>query len=368
MKILLLGPADNPHIIKWARSLSEREIEVAIFCFSASKVIFYQNYNNIKLYCMDMDNNSFAKSSLVKKVYYLKYLKRLKEIIKEFNPDIVHAHYASSYGLLGALSGFFPLIISVWGSDVYLFPQRNLFCKLILKWNLFSADYILSTSYAMAEETKKYTSKEILITPFGVDLNLFKQDIQDSGNNDIVVGTIKTLEDRYGVEYLIRAFAIVKNKHQELPLKLLIVGDGSLRKKLEDLTSSLGIDDVTIFTGKVPYDEISKYHNMLSIFIAMSESESFGVSVIEAGACQKPVIVADVGGLPEVVDDGNTGIVVPAKNVEVCADKMEELVLNRELREKLGCNARRRVQQLYDWDKNVALMVDIYKKILSKGK
>ncbi len=145
------------------------------------------------------------------KIEYVKALPALKQAIKAFQPDVVHAHYATSYGMLGASSGFHPLIISVWGSDIYEFPIKSFLHKSFLKRNLRKADYIWSTGEAMAKEASKYTSKNIDITPFGIDLNAFKpMNVKSLFNDeDIVIGTIKSLESNYRIDLLIGAFEIL---------------------------------------------------------------------------------------------------------------------------------------------------------------
>ena len=138
------------------------------------------------------------------KLNYLKVLPELKKVIRGFKPDIMHAHFATSYGLLGALSGFHPFVLSVWGSDVFDFPKKSLLHRKILEYNLKKADKILSTSNVMAVETKNYTDKEIEVTPFGINIELFRPEKADRtastpfSESDIVVGTIKLLEDKYG--------------------------------------------------------------------------------------------------------------------------------------------------------------------------
>lgn len=96
----------------------------------------------------------------------------------------------------------------------------------MLKYNLKKADKILSTSNVMAKETKLYTNKDIEVTPFGIDIEQFKPMVFESlfDKDDIVIGTVKSLEEVYGIEYLIRAFKIISDKYENLPLKLLIVG------------------------------------------------------------------------------------------------------------------------------------------------
>lgn len=366
MRILILGDHSNPHIIKWAKSLSKQGLDLCIFSLSSTNVQSYDDTPEIQLFQQEYDADTFGEKKDLLKIKYLSKLKSLKRLIKSFKPDIVHAHYATSYGLFGALAGFHPYIISVWGTDVFDFPNASILHRAVLKYNLRKADRILSTSHVMAEETHKYTKKDIEITPFGIDLEEFtKKPVSSAFPDDsIVIGTIKTLEQVYGINYLIRAFAILKERKSDLPLKLLIVGGGSQEMELKALTKELGIHDETIFTGRVAYEEVPNYHNMLDIYVAASESESFGVAVIEASACEKPVVVTNVGGLPEVVSANETGIIVPSKDVVAIANALEHLVLDAELREKMGVAGRKRVSELYDWNVNVQQMLEIYSSIL----
>ena len=120
-----------------------------------------------------LSNDSERLGSDIQKLSYFRTISQAKALIKEVNPDIVHAHYASSYGTICSFACKRPYYLSVWGSDVYEFPQKSFLHKAILKRSLDKATWIMSTSRAMAVETHKYTSKEIAITPFGVDMSLF---------------------------------------------------------------------------------------------------------------------------------------------------------------------------------------------------
>lgn len=365
MKILLLSDPNSVHTIKWAKSLAKNNIDIIIFGLGNFTVNDYDGIKNIEVKTLEEEitrnEGSFSK------LKYLKALPILKQIINNFKPDILHAHYATSYGLLGALSGFHPFILSVWGSDVFSFPLKSPLHKLMLKYNLKKADKILSTSHVMAKETKLYTNKEIEVTPFGIDMEQFKpMEVESLFNkDDIVIGTVKTLEDKYGIEYLIRAFKIVSDKYPAFSLKLLIVGGGSLEKNLKSLVKELNIDGKTIFTGKISFIDVPKYHNMLtvSVSVSVSNSESFGVAIIEASSCAKPIVVSNVGGLPEVVKHGVTGFVVPPRDPQKTADAIEKLILDINLRENIGKNGRERVKILYNWNDNVKQMIEIYKEL-----
>lgn len=367
MKILLLADLNSIHTQRWAKSLSKQGLEIYIFGLSPVIGNLYIDSPQIKIYSGNIDISvSNQNKGILTKFSYLNVLPKLKTLIQEIRPDIVHAHYATSYGLLGALSGFHPFIISVWGSDVFDFPNKSWLHRSLFKFNLSKADKLLSTSHVMAKEISKYTDKPIEVTPFGIDLNMFQKGaIINNLFNDtnIVIGTIKSLERVYGVEYLIQAFKILKNKYPELPLKLLIVGSGSQESILKNLIKILDIEKDTVFTGFIPYDKLPNYHNTISVFVALSNQESFGVAILEAAACSKPAVVSNVGGLPEIVDDNVTGIVVPPADPQKAAEAIKKLILNKELYDKMGTAARKKVERSYNWDKNVEQMIKIYKDL-----
>jgi len=359
MKIFLLADCNSPHTIKWAVSLAEKGINVYIYSFNKISTKIYNKYKNITLFSY----NNLLFNSIKNKSKYFFTISHIRNIINKIKPDILHAHYASSYGFIAALINYHPLLISMWGSDVLIFPKKNIINKYIIKFAFSRADMLFSTSKFMKVEAEKYTNKDINVIPFGVDLDIFN----DNWNNkkkdeEIIIGTIKTLEKIYGIEYLIQAFSILRMKYNYI--KLLIVGDGSLRKQLEDLAKKLGIYKDIIFAGKIEFDKIPYFHNEISIFVALSESESFGVSVIEAMACKKPVVVSDIGGFAEIVDNGVNGYIVPAKDPIRAAEAIEKLILNRELREKMGIEGREKVKNKYEWQKNCDSMISFYKGLL----
>jgi glycosyltransferase involved in cell wall biosynthesis len=265
---------------------------------------------------------------------------------------------------LGSLCGFHPFILSVWGSDIFEFPHTSILARLLIRYNLRKADRILSTSNALAEETRKYTSKKIEITPFGIDLEKFKPFPVEPlfSQETIVIGTVKALEAIYGIEYLIEAFGILVHKYPLEKLRLLIVGGGPQELFLKEKAAALGLKDSIVFTGRIPHQQVPEYLNMIDIFAALSIIESFGVAVVEAGACELPVVVTNTGGLKEVVQDHVTGLLVPPKDVEKTASAFEMLLLDPALRKTMGKQGRERISRLYNWDDNVDGMIRIYQQ------
>ncbi len=365
MKILILSDPSSIHTKRWVSYLSEKGIEIFLFGINQSDDGFYSQYKNLQVYASDYTSN-LGRLSL-KKLKYLNVLNILKKKIKEFMPDIIHAHYASSYGLLGALTGFHPYIISVWGSDVYDFPNISYLHKSIIRYNLSKADYLLSTSNIMAKETKKYSNKPIEITPFGVDINLFKKLDTVKPENEFIIGTVKSLASIYRIDILIKSFKLVLDKNPNLNLKLQIIGIGPDKEKLQLLTCNLQIEKYVHFIGKVENNHLPSYYNNFSTFVALSDAESFGVVAVESMACECPVIVSDADGFKEVVVDNETGFIVPKRNIEATALAIQKIIDDSSLREKMGKKGRERVECLYNWDDNVQKMIDIYHSVISKS-
>lgn len=367
MKLLLLSDSNSPHTIRWAKSLCSLDIEVGIFSIHTPNPELYADSPKIKIFSVDISRNiQNQNETSFSKLVYFKSISAINKILNDFKPNILHAHYASSYGFLGALTGFHPFFISVWGSDVFGFPNYSIIHKKVIKYSLGKADKVFSTSRIMEIETRKFTNREIVTIPFGIDTERFKpKNVKRNFDQDaIVIGTIKTLEERYGIKYLIEAFAKVKNLIPDKNLKLFIVGQGTLKTSLENLALKLGIYIHTVFPGYIKHDVVQDYHNMIDIFCAVSLSESFGVAVLESSACGKPVIVSNVGGLPEVVDNAKTGFIVESKNIDQLAEAMIKLIKNQNLRTEMGSNGREKVINEYEWNSCVKKMINEYNYFL----
>mgnify|MGYP001241815892 CR=1 FL=1 len=355
MRVLLLGPSKSIHIQKWARFYKNQGIDIKI-------VTFYDHFQKDD-FSLEIDILVLPKI-LPGKLSYITGVMPLKKYLKDFKPDILHAHYASSYGFVGALTSFKPYYVSVWGRDVFQFPLENSINEKIIKFTFFMADEICSTSHIMAEETRKYTDKTIHVTPFGVDLEKFKPIPGLREENVLTIGTVKALTDKYGIGDLIKAFALISKKKENV--RLLIVGDGPQRDEYQRLARDLGVADLVSFAGRIPNDEVPRYINKMDVFCVPSteDSESFGVAAVESMACGVPVVVSNVGGLPEVVVENETGFIVPKENPEQLAKAVIHLLENAELRNKMGQNGIVHVKKNYNWIENAKGMLKLYEQTL----
>ena len=345
MRICFIAPASNYHTFKWSKWFSSHGHDVHVISFIDAEI------PGATVHFIDAGVS--VKDSDAKKLKYLLHGRDVKRLVGEIKPDIVNAHYATSYGAVAALSGIKGYVLSVWGSDVYDFPLKSPLHKALLMYSLKQAGYIFSTSQAMAEETKKYTDKHIDITPFGVDMELFNPDkrSRDERDNKLIIGTVKSLSDKYGIKYILSAVKDIKTKIG-VPIELRIAGKGPQEDEYKRIASDYKIDDITKWLGFISQEDAAKeWANMdIALIPSTLESESFGVSAVEAQACGTPVIISDIPGLMEATIPGRTSIVVKRMDTQSLADTIIDLYNDPEKRAKMSAEGRSYVERNFDLD------------------
>lgn len=367
IKLLILGDLRNSHTLRWATDLTEYGLDVTVFSLhppvrDAGDLTFKTIISRV------FTKRRFLRlPGLSPAIKYLACAREIRHLCRKLQPDLCHAHYAISYGFLGALAGVRPFVVSIWGSDVFYHPRHFPRFRHVLRYTFKKAGAVFSTSHAMAKESRRYGAEKIHITPFGVDTDLFRPRPDGRRPNEVRLGTFKPLEHLYGIDTLIRAFAGLKEKHPEKSISLLICGDGSLRSELEQLAADLAVKDQIVFAGRVPHWQVPTYINRVDIGVFPSRHESFGVAVLECSACEKPVVTSNVEGLPEVVREGITGFMVPPDREEALEEALEHLILHPEVRQRLGKQGRYFVEQHYRKDHCVAIMVEHYKRVLREA-
>lgn len=367
MKILFLSAANSIHTVKWVNALADRGHEVYLVYNRGHEPECDKIRKNVHLQSLKYGGA---------KGYYFN-ASALKKITRRVNPDVINVHYASGYGTLARKSKIGPILLSVWGSDVYDFPYESFVKKIILQKNIRYASKLASTSFCMAEQLRRVMGNkelEIAVTPFGVDTEVFNSSRFDKKKKDfILLGNIKMLKPKYGIAEFIRAVKLLLEKLEKSEknylahkLKVHIYGEGEQRQELEGIIKELSLEQTVFLKGHVPNSQVPEILNDFDVFCATSmlDSESFGVAVVEAMAMGVPVIASDVDGFKEVVADGKTGIIVPRGDEVEISQALERLVLDENLRNEFGENGRKRVEQLFDFQKNVDTMEKLYHEMI----
>jgi len=293
---------------------------------------------------------------------------KLRRLIQKENIDLVHSDSPRQalYAILAARKTNTPLI---WHVRVSTAEKKSLDRFLYSR-----SRKIIAVSRAAGLRFQDYdlAPEKLVVIPNGVDLNQFKPTHPDSKlreeldieEDSILVGTLGQLIPGKGQDVLLKAAKKVAEQAPEV--KYLIVGNGntSYRNTLEALSAGLGIKDKVMFTGY--REDIPQIMSCLDIAVLASTTHLEGLSrvIIEAMACGKPVIATDSGGNPEAVEDGRTGILTPPGNPDKLARAILELAADANRRERMGEAGRKRAEELFSIEMNVARIEKIYEEIL----
>lgn len=354
VRIALLGAGNSVHLRQWAEQLARRGHQIDVLTLHPWEAAVP----------VGVDVHQLTGRG---PAAYATAAREARRLVDELRPEVVHAHYATGYGYLGRRLGRGPLVISVYGSDVYDFPGRSSWRRRFLLANLDRAAVVCSTSHAMARRLVElgFAAERIRVVPFGVDTDRF-----DPGrrrpHDGLVVGTVKKLEPTYGIDVLLRAFAEVVAGAPDLGARLEVVGPGYQRPALERLAEQLGVADRVTFAGAVPHDEVPDRLGGFDVYVALSRQESFGLAAVEASAVGLPVVVSDAVGLAEVVRDGETGIVVPIDDPAAAGRAITRLLRDGDERARLGAAGRALAHAAYAWPTCVDRQVAAYAAVAGR--
>jgi glycosyltransferase involved in cell wall biosynthesis len=171
----------------------------------------------------------------------------------------------------------------------------------------------------------------------------------------------RQLFPRKGIRFLIRAVAQLKPRFPEI--KLVLAGDGFERPELARLAEELGIGQDVTFLGWVPNAMLPPYYRAAAVSVIPSLEEGFGIPAAEAMGCEVPVVATDAGGLPEVVEHGVTGLVVPRGDAAALADAIGSLLEDPMRRRRMGLAGRERALRLFDWDRTAEQLEQVYREV-----
>jgi glycosyltransferase involved in cell wall biosynthesis len=352
LRLCYLADAPYIHTRRWVRHFVDRGWEVHVVSFRPAEI-------------EGASVHYVSGCEWLGKLRYLLRIPRVRRLVRELRPDLLHALHLTSYGFLAVLCDVHPTLVSVWGTDVLEAPRLSPFHYLITRYALRRADYVTATGLRLAEAATRYApaGKPVTVVPYGVDLRQFRPRPREP-RSEVVVGGVARLSQEKGLHYLLEAFAVVAGRH---PLaRLVLAGEGPERQRLERLAARLGLGERVRFLGEVPHEQVPEVLQGLDIFAMPSTYEGFGVAALEAEAMELPVVASRVHGIPDVVQDGETGLLVPARDRQALAAALDRLLADRDLRRRLGRAGRAFVAEHYSWEENTAQMEALYAAALGE--
>jgi glycosyltransferase involved in cell wall biosynthesis len=306
--------------------------------------------------------------------------KLAQKLDKENNYDAIWAIMAS-FGGFAAM--FFkkgnpdrPFLLTLQeGDDMQYIKNR-----VGIFWDWFKqifnkADHIQCISNFLANWAKELGAKcPIEVVPNGVDLKKFKIENTKSKVNELkqqigirdgekIIITVSRLVPKNGIEYLIEAINQLSIINYQFPIKLLILGSGPLEKKLKLQVKNYKLENKVLFLGSIPNEKVPIYLTLGDVFVRPSLSEGLGNAFLEAMAAGVPIIGTPVGGIPDFLKDGETGLFCEVGNPKSIAEKINLLLSDENLKQRLIVNGEKLVDENYSWDIIAKKMKGIFEKI-----
>jgi phosphatidyl-myo-inositol dimannoside synthase len=297
---------------------------------------------------------------------------------RERGADVLHAHWAIPTGpaaVQAARKLDLPSVITMHGGDVYVNPEQGYdfptrwYVRPPLRWTLRHAGALT----AITEDCRQHAlragapAEKVHLVFNGTDLRRFSPapggKTVDPRFGPQMVFACRQLFPRKGIRFLIEAAAQLAPRFPAL--RVVVAGDGFERPELIKLAESLGIADRVTFLGWVPNSELPPYYRAAAISVIPSLEEGFGIPAAEAMGCETPVVASDAGGLPEVVEHGVTGLIVPRGDSTALAAAMGRLLGDPALRAEMGRAGRERSLRLFDWDRTAEQLEHIYAQVMA---
>ncbi len=351
-----LGHSVNIITSKWPKDLKKREVIDGI---EVERIDFVMPNLSIK----GMINFIFK--------FPKSFYKFRKNIVSK-RPDILHIQCAGPNGFYALLFRYLyrvPLIVTVHGADVQQIPYESRVMKWTLKMLFKKANFVTACSKSLiSNDVKNFISTDgKRITAISNGINLEEFNVKEKYlHNRPYIFSIGRFVYKKGFDILIKAFSRVLYKFKNLDL--IIAGNGPEIENYIRLVKKLGIENRVHLIGYADRKKTIKLFNGCEFFILPSRIEPQGIVNLEAMAASKAIIATSVGGVPEIVINGFNGLLISPEEPDELAGKIDYLLKNKEIRQKLGENGRKLVEENFAWLKIAKQYLKLYEKIINAKK
>ncbi len=343
-----------------ARELVRKGHEVDVLTSRAASDLPLETLEGITVHRVRSSRRSIHDAGLLGTVVFLFFaLFRLRTLLKQKPYQCAHFYFALPTGLLALYWRSHtdaPYIISLRGSDVPGYDSTNsqlVFLHRAL-WKVTAsilnrAAYVIANSDSLRDLARKsFPGESIQVITNGICVNTFyPRDINGGKDKEIRVLCVARLIDRKGVEYLLKAMGLNESSR----FILYLAGDGPLTPELRRLARQLGIEMKIEFLGFVYGEALTKRYQEADIFVLPSLSESFSMALLEAMASGLPIVATNVGGIPELITDGENGFLVPPADPDSLSDAIERLATSSDMRHQFALANRRKTEGSYTWSR-----------------
>ena len=292
-------------------------------------------------------------------------------ICRKWRPDIIHAHwpFPHAYIALGAAKLFrIPLVLNFHGAELLLIRKKK-WVRPLLKFAIGQAQAVFANSSFTAGKIKAIRNVDVEWSPYGTTLETKAESDPHAVNGKFKILFVGRHIERKGIRYLIEAAKYLPKDQFEIR----IVGVGDLTEELKKQAAGMAPESAEIiFTGKLSPEALANEYRTANVFTlpaivdSKGDTEGLGVVLIEAMELGLPVVASNVGGIPDVVVDGVSGILVPEKDPEALANAFKKLASDAGLVRDLLAGAQKHIAACFSWDKIIERQIQAYNKCIKK--
>lgn len=298
----------------------------------------------------------------------------MQNVVEKHDLDLLHAHYAVPHATSAWIAkemlgrDRFRIVTTLHGTDITLVGQDPSFQSLT-QFSIRKSDGLTAVSEYLRQQTHEHFDiplEDVEVVPNFVDLDRYKRDAYPchkaklAREGERIITHISNFRGVKRVDDVVRVFAQVVER---VPARLLLVGDGPDRVRVQELATTLGVADRVLFLGK--QTSVAELLACSDLFLLPSEMEAFGLVALEAMACGVPVIATNTGGLPEVVDDGASGYLAPVGDVDTMASAALRLLEDQDAWRAFSAAARTGAER-FGADRVVTQYEEFYAEVLSR--
>jgi glycosyltransferase involved in cell wall biosynthesis len=301
----------------------------------------------------------------------LRYRRRgLSRVIRRIQPHLLHSHYVVEYGFFAAASGFHPLVVTAWGSDILVAAQTSPLARLIARYTLRRADLVTSNNGYMTRKIIDLgvPAEKTATIVLGADRFFLEQPEAsvnardpDPGYPPTVISTRSLDSPLYEIDTVLRAMAIVRRRLQTA--QLLVAGSGRLQPALQKLVQDLGLAENVRFLSFLDQEALRSALASAHVYVSVPRSDATSVATLCAMAVGCFPVVSDLPTQEEWIDDGVNGFRVPTGDVAALARRLGDALENAALRRDAASRNRRLVEERGLWETYVPQMETLYRRL-----
>lgn len=364
------GDAHSPWIVEVIKMLRDRGVAVEVLAPS------YEGLSDHSIegipvhrfrYCLSrwetLTHNEGAPNKIRNPLYLLLVppymlfgLLRTAVLCRPGHYDVIHVHWplpSGVFGMLGKWLGRTRMVASFHGAELLL-VQRFPFLKPVLAFIIKQCDAVSANSQFTAELIRQVADVPVWVIPFGSRIEVREQPVAQPPSGRVLF--VGRLIERKGLPFLVEAVRLLADTHS---VHLDIVGEGNQKTELMALVERLGVSDRVTFRGRVDDEELVGLYAECDLFVlpaivdSKGDTEGLGVVLLEAMSYKKPVVATNVGGIPDIVRDQQTGLLVEQKDAQALAEAIKCILEDTALARRLGEQGAAYVKQRFDWTRIV---------------